>query len=958
MSQSNFETGRHTSAKLPIRPVTEWAMRRPILALTLCLLAAAACIIYAATGLAFKTKRADLIDPSADYHRRWINYTNAFGDHSDMVVVVEAKSPNDASAPDLIKQVIDDLGRQLELDQEHFSNVLYRTDADNPKLRAKGLQYLDVDKLEELDRSLRELNQVLKGRWALFNVASIFQGLQRKIEQVQKSPEEQQPKLLEKIYQQAQGFAESLNRYAAKPQSYYSPWQGLTSFGSDLPTDKHQEIHLMTPDGTMGFLKVRPIVDENDFSGASDSIRRLRELLKPLSDRYPDVTIGLTGIPVLEYDEMQQSQQAMFWASGISFLGVGVLLIIGFRGIRHPMMALSMLAVAMAWSMGIATGLIGHLNILSVSFFAILIGLGIDFAIHFLARYLELRHQGEPLDESLLDTSTSVGPGIVTAGITTSLAFYCAALTDFLGVAELGIIAGSGILLCVAAAFLMLPALVSLADHNMEPRQLPIPFQGKALKRLTARHPVLVVTLSLIATGYIGVHGLQVKYDDNLLNLQAEDLESVQVQDRVFKKANGSLLYAVSVADSPAEARSLAQKFKKLDCVDRVAELASSLPHHNPDDVALHIQSINVWLENLPPPKSTLAELAGDLYKVEPEKVGLRVEELWDMTREADSPTAQAAAASMDRFLDRFEELTLQEQINLIGAYEQRMAGDLISKLYQLRAVANPEPISIKDFPENVRSRMVSEDGKWLIQIYPAFEIWDHEPLKRFVAAIREVDPNVTGTPLQNYEASRQIAKSYQRVAIYALITVFVVLLIDLQSIKDALFALLPPLAGGILMMGVLGMMGVDLNPANLIVLPLVIGIGVDDGVHVVHDFRHQTSNYRMSASTTNAIVLTSLTSMIGFGSMMIASHRGLYSLGLVLVIGVGACLFVSLVMLPALLTLFSNEIRKSHPWTFTDDGRVITSQSNAEPTPPEEILPLPKTSFDFEMDDESDRSS
>ncbi len=271
----------------------------------------------------------------------------------------------------------------------------------------------------------------------------------------------------------------------------------------------------------------------------------------------------------------------------------------------------------------------------------------------------------------------------------------------------------------------------------------------------------------------------------------------------------------------------------------------------------------------------------------------------------------------MDKFLNRFDELTAEEQVKLVAAYEDRMTADLLSQLYEIRDASAVEPVTIDDFPETVRSRMVSDKGKWLLQIYPAYEIWDHEPLESFVQEVREVDPNVTGTPLQNYEAAQQIATSYERVAIYALITVFIVLLIDFHSIKDGLLALLPPLAGGALMMGVLGLLGVDLNPANLIVLPLVIGIGVDDGVHVVHDFRQQTANYRMSASTTNAIVLTSLTSMIGFGSMMVASHRGLYSVGLVLVVRVGSCLFVSLVLLPALLTVARNRhaSRTSHPF-------------------------------------------
>ena len=246
----------------------------------------------------------------------------------------------------------------------------------------------------------------------------------------------------------------------------------------------------------MGFLKVVPTANQkDDFNGDSRAVDRIRELIGQVTEKHPDVKIGVTGIPVLENDEMRRSQSDMTLASVISFLGVGVLLFIGFRGFRHPLLGLVMLLVGMAWTFGYTTLVVGHLNILSVSFAVILIGLGIDFAIHYLARYLELRHQGESLRPALRETSTSVGAGIVTAALTTALAFFCATFTQFLGVAELGIIAGGGILLCGVATFIVLPALISLSDQNVEPRKLPTPFDGHLLRGMTSRFPRLVMIL-------------------------------------------------------------------------------------------------------------------------------------------------------------------------------------------------------------------------------------------------------------------------------------------------------------------------------------------------------------------------------------------------------------------------------------------------------------------------------
>jgi len=238
-----------------------------------------------------------------------------------------------------------------------------------------------------------------------------------------------------------------------------------------------------------------------------------------------------------------------------------------------------------------------------------------------------------------------------------------------------------------------------------------------------------------------------------------------------------------------------------------------------------------------------------------------------------------------------------------LAAYQHRMAGDLLSRLYALRAMANPEPPRLSDLPQGLVSRFVGKDGKKsLLQIYSKGDIWDMAAMEKFVAEVRSVDPRATGNPLQTYEASRQMKRSYEQAAWLALAAILVVLYFDFRSLRYTLLAMVPMGLGTVQLLGILGLLGVPLNPANMIVLPLILGIGIDDGVHVIHDFRRKGGRYRISPSTASSVVITSLTTMVGFGSLMIASHRGLQSLGRVLTIGVSCCLFTSLVMLPALL--------------------------------------------------------
>lgn len=931
-----------------LQTVTASVSQRPAVTLGLIALMTLLSIVITVRFLTFKTNRADLIDPSTPFHQRWLKFTERFGDDADFVVVVEAEGPQ------AIQTVLDDLGQRLEQEPHLFDRVLYRVDAD--QLTKKGLQYLSPTELERAHARLEMYAPILEGHW---NRAGLESYCLRLADYIQRCEQEGLPEELEGALGQARRLSVSLARFVQQPSDFTSPWPEIVSASAFPQGGTFDTRYQLTPNGKMGFLLAVPRDVAANFTGQSASLNRLRRILDEAQHRYPQTRIGLTGIPVLECDEMQRSQSDMMTASMISFVGVGLILLIGFRGFRHPLLALIMLGVGLAWALGYTTMAVGHLNILSVSFAAILIGLGIDFAIHYLARYLELRHHGDPLDTALEKTSQGVGTGIVTAAVTTALAFLCATFTNFLGVSELGVIAGGGILLCGAVTFLLLPALITLADRKVEPRRLPTPFQGNFLRRMTRDYPVsvMLVTVGLIVA--VGVQGFElrngkiwsrVQYDSNLLNLQADGLESVELQRRIFEEAGGSLLYAVSMTDSAPEARLLKEKFLELGTVSRVEELGSYMPAWPPEETGLLVQAIHARL-------SRISDLPREFPQLDPMSIGQALELLYQQLGRLDSETARAGAAALDTFLDRLELLPLPRQVQVLAGYQQGMLTALHRQFQSLAAISNPEPVSPHDFPKSVQARFVSDHGDWLVRVYPHQEIWDEEPLAQFVKEIRSVDAEATGTPMQNYEAARQIQKSYFNAAIYAMCVIGLVLLVDalgvgvlivslvaplavvafavvtvhgsegslqpvwvialyvivaitvaaifdFPSVRNTFLALLPPTAGGFLMFGILGMLGIDLNPANLIVLPLILGIGVDDGVHVIHDYRLQRGRYETSPSTMNAITLTSLTSMVGFGSMVVAAHQGLVTLGIVLVVGVGSCLFVSLVLLPAVLTL------------------------------------------------------
>lgn len=960
-----------------LRSFTRFLTARPWVSIVLLVAVCIASSVYTARNLKFKNDRGDLIDPNADFQKRWLEYTKSFGEASDIVVVVEGRMPED------IVPVLDDLGERLKEDDQHFRNVLYRIRIEQEQLRRKGLQFLSAEQLELCLAHLEELRPVIQGDYDTVNLEQVVAMLLRRLNLLRfasavtnRDPSSvsgpSNVQVIQLISQHVTSLATSMTAALKNSKDTQNPWPQLVQVEGDMPEEATKSTYFLNDRGTQGFVQVAPIVDKSDFSGATVAIQQLRAIVTDVQAAHPHVRIGLTGIPVLENDEMLRSQRDMTLSTIVSAIGVLLLLLAGFHGYRHPLMAMAMLAGGLLWACAYATAAVGHLTILSASFAAILMGLGIDFAIVYLSRYLELRHMGQSLDDALENTSASVGASIITAAITTSLAFYCATFTKFLGVAELGKIAGGGVMLCALAAFLVLPPLLRLMDRNATPAQLPTPIQGNRLRWATMRYPWVVVLTSLSVAAYFGAQAIDwnggrpqfaVRYDHNLLNLQAEGVESVELQHRMFRESNGSLLFAVSTADSLEEVRRLKQQFEGLPTVRRAVNLVEELAAHTPlppdrAERKLLIQAVH----------SEVARLAPVKYEprvVNPEALGKLIERLHDALALNTESWALQAAESLNEFLDRFESLPLEQQISFLNSFQARMNVSLHAQLQSLADVSDPEPLTMADyFGRELVSRYVSSEGKWQLQIFPKEQVWDIGPLRDFVEDVRSIDPEVTGTPLQNYEASRQIMQSYQDAAIYAVIAICLVLLLDLlggeqaarvllpaglvllgiagvcrwqqivvswellgglylamsvtiaslvkpQAVFHAMLTLLPPFGGAAIMFGLMHMLQLELNPANLIVLPLLLGIGVDGGVHVVHDFRNQTKRrYRISPSIINSLVLTSTTTMVGFGSMLLAAHRGLYTFGLVLTLGVASCVFMSLIPLPAILTLLDRRHR------------------------------------------------
>jgi hopanoid biosynthesis associated RND transporter like protein HpnN len=880
--------------------------RRPLLTLALALCLAGVSLYVAATRLQFHTQRSDLLSPNKDYVQRWQKYLAEFGDDDDMVVLVQGKDRGQMEA------ALEKIAAHIADYPDLFDRLFYKCDLRG--LRNRALIYLPAEQIAQIQGNLDSMKLLLtaEGTWSMLSLGSMLDEANARIRAIRECGECRPGDAT--FLMQMTSISLAAAKMIDNPASYANPWQSI------LPPCPEQKDQLAAPqyffsgDGTLAFLLVRPVKEAGSFTAAKASVEKVRAIVDSVRPRFPGLEFGCTGLPVLETDEMAAAADDTNTASWLALAGVALLYLVVFRGIRYPLMMVGALLMGTAWAMGWLTLTVGHLNILSATFAVMLFGMG-DYAVLWVMRYEQARCRGMEVRAALLHTTRHVAVGNLTAATTTALAFYATMLADFKGVAELGWIAGSGILMCAFACFTVLPALLTLVDRRPRSSRFSVVGGEDTLMRElqpgawmpgVGRRPWLVIAggLTLLAVAAVSIPRLT--YDHNLLHLQPRGLDSVRWQMTLIEHTAGASWNALSLKATPEEAIALKARYEKLPCVERVVEIASLVPPGQESkvaqlaDIQQRLQRLPARGERIPHALPDSAVMQGRVERVLAElgPAGINVSLLTclrDNLRVLHATLAHSDAATAGQRLQRFDEA---------------LARDLADDLHKLREVTTPAPITLADLPSALRERYLGTNGQWLVQVFARQSVeeslWDFGPLEAFCQEIRKVDPEATGKPFATVEGLKSMKNGFLRAGLYAFLAIVVVLLVDFRSVRHLLIALMPLAMGLLLALGILGLSGLALNPANIIALPLVLGVGVDNGVHLLHDYliRRREGLRTVSYPIARGVLVKGLTTMIGFGTLMISSQRGLAGLGLCLTLGVGCCLSASLVFLPAVLRL------------------------------------------------------
>ena len=856
--------------------------------------------------LTFKTGRGDLVAKGLPYVTLYKEYRKHFKDLEGMVIVAEGSTLSRRA------QFAEILAAKLQNSPDLFSQVIYKFDTSY--FRSRFLLYLTLEDLKSLKEKLEDHQDFIESLNASPGLNNLFNHINSEIASGmvdslmtdflgegdtvdEKKNEENDLNLVIRVL-------EEMNRSFEKEYHYQSPWQSLFNSGEESLRDKG---YLVSKNEKLLFILAVPNKDDASFTGYKDSVYSARELIASVIKDFPEMKVGLTGEDVISTDEMITTQKDIELASKIALGGVALLFILAFKGIVKPLLAVFSLLIALAWSLGFTSITVGHLNILSVVFTTILIGLGIDFGIHILERYKEERQSGNDISLALQKTLQGTGQGNFSGAITTAIAFGAMVLTDFIGIVELGWIAGWGILFCLIAMILLLPALVTLEEklrkpHYLKSTEIPISFKISRLNKFFNHYKLIIIVCTVLVL--VASFSLRKNFFDyNLLHLQAKGTEAVKYEMRILENAGRSAWSAAFLADSLEEVREKEAKLKTLSTIENVESIAAMVPE-NQKDKAEYLK------ENLVPLLTEIFVEEDEPLSLKALKKTLKHIRFKFQRREGKEDKIAQAAKEIDKFFIQTETIEPKIAEKNLELFSQKLFADYRGLMKELQQNAEPQFIEISSIPKSLRERYLSNKGKYLITVFPSVDIWNLEKRQQYLEDLRSVDPDVTGSAVHMFNSTRLMTEGYINGGIYAMITIIIYVFVVFRNLRTVFFILLPVFVGSIWTLGIMDMFELKLNMANLVILPLILGIGVVNGIHITHRYREEKdkNSVVLGKSTGQAVVLSSLTTMIGFGSMMVADHYGVFSLGLVLTLGVFCCLVASVTFLPALLKLSSEK--------------------------------------------------
>jgi len=873
------------------------SVARPAITIMLALALASVAVFYAARTLTFQASSLEFLPQHQLYVQRFKDNLREFGELNDIVVAVEAPTVPMARA------YTDRLAAEIRA-VPGVKRVAHRVDPDS--FVGHALLFLSTEQLAEIRDKVLEHRRFIEGYAARPTLAGLFNALADEIARRfaagfvdlgldEGAADRFDPSFLDTLLEV---ISDSLDR--TTPVA--SPWERVFASGAE----NSGAGYFRSADDRLLFVLVEPGRDVKSFTDNEHLITAIRHRIGALRATYPDVGAGVTGTPALSNDEMLTAFRDSTAATVLAFVLTLASLLLIIRRWIEPLAMLGVLAVSLAWTLGIVSATVGHLSVFSVMFISLLLGLGIDYGVYVLLRYereLVLRPTGR---EALQIMARRTGPGILFGALTGAGTFGVLVLTEFRGIQEFGFIAGTSLLMAFLAMMTLFPAVLvvvgRLASRRRRSEASARDESMPAFERVLARGRLIVPAATLLTAGALAALP-GVRFDYNRLNLQARETESVTWERRIAQTRRSGFA-ALATADSLSELRVKQDAFAQLPVVAEVVSVLKLIPSDQQAKIAT-IRQLGPVLSGV-----RIDDRASDEAQRARAALQTLYRRLVIAAREAEGHTTVqsliAAQARAEALLERLR--TGGPDLGpRLAVIEASLRDDFGAKLRRLQNNLAPTPVTIAELPEELRRKFIGVTGRLLMQIYPAVDTWERDGARQFVSAVRAVDPAVTGSPVISYEATRLMEAAYLHGTIYAVMLIAVLAMIMLRNPLGALLAVTPVLLGTLWTIGFMRLFGLSFNLANVWGLPLIIGGAGEFGLNVTLRYQESAGSGGpdFPRSTVMAVVLNGLTTMAGFGSLMVARHQGIFGLGLLLTVGAACSLVASLVVLPLLLRLF-----------------------------------------------------
>lgn len=831
--------------------------RRPAACLGLALALAAGSLAAADMRLTFETDATALIPADTDFLQTYERYKRLFPyDRRVNIVVIDA--PGADQAADAQRALAGALSGR-----DRFFNAV-RTPDDSAFMRRNGLLYLPVERLEAVSARLlaaRPAIAVLARDPSLRGVAAVY-----------RLAGENDPEA-------ARALADFLADSAARARNgapLAASWSSLLLGPEAAPARR--------------LILVQGRLDGDEQAVGGDTSRVIRETARALGLTAENgYRVRLTGRGPLSAEEVDGLSADLQRAGLIALALVAVVMWLGFRSFRLIAIGIATLLTGLAWTAGFAAFAVGSLNLLSAVFAVLFIGLGIDFAIHFALRFREEAAFGDGAVRALSRTGGACLSTLGLCAATSAVGFLAFLPTDFRGLAELGLISAGGIVLAFLASFTVMPALLALGRVDSLPddkgRALP---GGAALARWIPRwrRAILMTGLGVAVLGALLT--TRIAFDFNTLSLKDPDAESIATLRDL--QEDGTLTpYSLSVVtDTPEAANAVAARLSVLPEVASARGPASLLPEEQSVKLAI-IADMAASLWPALNPERTVTPLS-DAERAE------AAADLRALAAGGDGAAAARLASALDGLIGA------PASAAVLADYEDRLTRYLPDLLTRLKTLLAAERVSLEDVPGAMKARYIGEGGHGRAVALPAEDLTDFRALRRFTEAVTALYPDAIGRPVLEAGVGDIVTRAFLQAIVGAAVIVFLLVWWMLASGRAALCVMAPLALSAVVLGGYSVLFDRPFNSTNVIVIPLILGLGVDNGVHFVMRLRDETSlGLLMRSSTPRAVLMSGATTIASFATLMLSDNRGVAGMGEFLTIGVVTVLGATCVLLPAL---------------------------------------------------------